>query len=314
MIWATLGRAAQVIAMMLLVATLCFGAQHALPGDAAVQVAVARQGESAGDGGIARARADGGFDRPILVQFGAWVGQLSRLDLGASLVSRRPVLDELADRAAATLRIGILAVLLGSLLALPMGLLAGLRPGGIADVTVAAASALFVALPPFLLGLVLVAVLAVRLGWLPAAGAGDWRHLALPVATLALGFAAPLARITRHAVADAWGAFPVTFGRLKGLSAGRSGLRHGARNAAIPVTIAAGLRLAGILEGFVVIETLFNVPGLGDLLVRSLVARDIPVVQGAALLFGLVYGIVGLMLDAACLALDPRRRLNRPMA
>ncbi len=308
------GRLAQVAAMMLLVVVLCFAAQHALPGDAAVQVAVARQGESAGDSGIERARQDGGFDRPVAVQFGAWLARLGRLDLGESLISRRPVAEELATRAAVTLRIGLLAVLVGLLLALPLGLAAGLRPGGTADGVVALCAALFVAIPPFLLGLLLVAVAVVHLGLLPAAGTGGWRHLVLPVVTLALGFAAPMSLIVRHAVADAWAAFPVTFGRLKGLSAARSGLRHGVRNAAIPVTVAAGLRLVAVLEGFVVVETLFNIPGLGDLLVSALVARDIPVVQGAALLFGLVYGAVGILLDVACVALDPRRRLGRAAA
>lgn len=314
MIPAALARLAQVAAMALLVSTLCFAAQHALPGDAALQVAVARQGEAVGEAGIAQARADGGFDRAVAVQYGTWLGHLARLDLGTSLVSRRPVLGELAGRAGVTLRIGGLAVLAGLALALPLGLLAGLRPGGAADWAVAAGSAVVVALPPFLLGLLLVSVAAVRLGWLPAAGTGSWQHLVLPVATLGLGVAAPLARVTRHAVAEAWGAFPVTFGRLKGLSRARSGLRHGARNAAIPVTMAAGLRLAAVLEGFVVIETLFNVPGVGDLLVRSLVAHDIPMVQGAALLFGLLYGVAGIVLDGACLLLDPRRRLVRALA
>lgn len=314
MIRAAAGRLLQVAAMMLVVATLCFAAQHALPGDPALQVAVARQGEAVGETAIARARAQGGFDQPVAVQFATWLDHLARLDLGTSLVSRKPVLDELAGRAALTLRIGALSVLLGLLIALPLGLWSGLRPGGIVDAAAAALAALAVALPPFLVGLLLVSLLAVRLGWLPAAGTGSWPHLVLPVLALALGFSAVLARVTRHAVVEAWGAVPMTFGRLKGLSPLRAGLRHGVRNAAIPVVMATGLRLAAVLEGFVVVETLFNLPGLGDLLVRAIVARDIPVVQGTALLLGLIYGVAGLVLDLACLVLDPRRRLQRAVA
>lgn len=297
--------------MMLAVATLCFAAQHALPGDPALQVAIARQGESVGDAGIARARLQGGFDQPTAIQFGTWLGHLVQLDLGNSLVSRQPVTEVLANRAALTLKIGGLSVLVGLAIGLPLGLWSGLRPCGLIDAAVTALAAVFVALPPFLVGLLLVAGLAIRLGWLPPAGTGSWQHLVLPVLTLALGFAALLARVTRHAVVEAWGAFPMTFGRLKGLSRARAGWRHGVRNAAIPVVMAATLRLAAVLEGFVVIETLFNLPGLGDLLVRSIIARDVPVVLGAALLFGLIYGVAGIALDLACLALDPRRRLQR---
>lgn len=314
MIRSAVGRALEVLVMMLAVATLCFAAEQALPGDAALQIAVARQGEAVSPAGIARARAEGGLDRPVVEQFTAWLGRLGRLDLGTSLVSQRPVAQEIAGRAWLTSRVGVLSVAFGLLIGLPLGLVAGLRPAGAADAVVATLSALFVAVPAFVIGLLLVALLSIRLGWLPAAGSGTWLHLVLPVLTLALGFAAALARVTRHAAAEAWGAFPVTFGRLKGLSRARAGLRHGARNAAIPVVTATGLRVAAVLEGFVVVETLFNLPGLGDLLVRSIVARDIPVVQGAGLLLALVYGLVGILIDAACLILDPRRRLQRVLA
>lgn len=304
------GRIAQLAVMLLAVSGLCFAALQSLPGDKALALAVARQGEQVGAAGIVQAGQDAGFDRPVLAQFAEWTWRAVRLDLGYSLVSRRPVVDELAPRLMVTLRIGGLAVLLGLVLALPLGLWAGLRPGGIVDGGVAVAAAVFSAVPAFLVGLLLVMLFAIRLGWLPAAGSGAPAHAVLPIATLALGFAAPLARVVRQAVAEAWGAFAVTFGRLKGLSPARAGLRHGVRNAAIPVVMMTGLRFAAVLEGFVVVETLFNLPGLGELLVRALIARDIPVVQGAALLFGLVYGTIGLALDAACVAIDPRRRMR----
>lgn len=310
LIGAIAGRLAQLAAMLLAVVLLCFAAMQALPGDKAVQLAVARHGERAGEDGIARASRDGGFDRPMVVQFADWAGRLLRLDLGHSLVSRRPVVDELGPRLRVTLIAGGVSVLLGLAVGLPLGVWAGLRPGGVVDGVVAVAAALFSAVPAFLLGLLLVMLFAIRLGWLPAAGGGTALHWVLPICTLAIGFAAPLARVTRQAVMEAWGAFPVTFGRLKGLSPARAGLRHGVRNAAIPVVMLTGLRFAAVIEGFAVIETLFNLPGLGDLLVRALVSRDIPTVQAAALLFGLLYGVVGLVLDAACAAIDPRRRLR----
>ncbi len=310
MLRAALGRLLQGLAMMAVAASLCFAAQHALPGDAGLEVAAARSGEALTDAGIARATRDGGFDRPLAAQFAAWAGRLLRLDLGSSLLTRRPVLVELAAHAGVTLRIGAMAVLVGLVIALPAGLAAGLRPGSAVDAAVAAAAAAISALPAFLVGLLLVDLFAIRLGWLPAAGSSSALHLVLPTLTLALGFAAPMARIVRQAVREAWGAFPVTFAALKGLTPFRAGLRHGARNAAIPVAVATFLRVAAVFEGFVVIETLFNIPGLGELLVKSLIGRDIPVVQGVALLFGLLYAVLGLAIDAACLALDPRRRLR----
>jgi peptide/nickel transport system permease protein len=310
LIGALAARLAQLSAMLLAVVVLCFAAMQALPGDKAVQLAVARSGERASEAGIDAARREGGFDRSVSAQFGAWAGRLVRLDLGHSLVSRKPVAEELWPRLRLTLLVGGLSVALGLALGLPLGLWAGLRPGGAVEMAVAGAAALFSAVPAFLLGLLLVMLFAIRLGWLPAAGGAGWAGLVLPVATLALGFAAPLAAVTRQAVVEAWGAFAMTFGRMKGLSAARAGWRHGVRNAAVPVVVMAGLRFAAVIEGFAVIETLFNLPGLGEMLVRALVARDIPMVQGAALMFGVIYGVVGLALDAACAAIDPRRRLR----
>lgn len=305
-----LARLAQMAAVVATVAILCFGAQMLLPGDKAVQVAVARSGEAVGEAAIARAQADGGFGRSVPAQFASWMGRLVSGDMGVSLISRRPVAEALAQRLPVTLKIGVMSVLLGLLLGIPPGVGAGLRPGGVLDAGVAAAAALFSALPSFLVGLVLVAFFAVRLGWLPSAGSATMGHLVLPALTLALPFAAGLARIARHAVRRSWSAFPVVFGRLKGLSPVSAGLRHGVRNAAVPVVVATGLRLAAVLEGFVVVETLFNVPGLGDLLVHAVLARDIPMMQGVAVVFGVIYGLAGLLIDLACAALDPRLRLR----
>ena len=176
LIGALAARLAQLVAMLLAVVLLCFAAMQALPGDKAVQLAVARHGERAGEDGIARASRDGGFDRPVAAQFADWAGQVLRLDLGHSLVSRRPVVDELWPRLRVTLIAGGLSVLLGVLVGVPLGAWAGLRPGGVVDGAVAVAAALFSAVPAFLLGLLLVMLFAIRLGWLPAAGGGTALH------------------------------------------------------------------------------------------------------------------------------------------
>jgi peptide/nickel transport system permease protein len=158
-----------------------------------------------------------------------------------------------------------------------------------------------------LVGLLLIAVFALALRWLPPAGYAGGSHLVLPAATLALSLAAVSVRIIRHAVADTRNAFFMTFARLKGQSAAAAFRHHGVRNAAIPVVTLAALQFAFVVDGFVVVETLLNYPGMGELLVKSLLARDVPVIMGAGMVFGLVFVLANLAADIAGLVLDPRR-------
>ncbi|MBC7799484.1 MAG: ABC transporter permease [Gemmatimonadaceae bacterium] len=301
-------RLTQAAATTLVLATLCFAFVHALPGDTALRVAAARVGEDrltteAAD----RIRREEGLDRPLFLQYAAWIGQVARFDLGRSMVSRKPVLEELGHYGRLTLQLGALGWLLSYVIALPLGIVAGLRPGDWVDrVTMAVAVAL-ASLPSFLIGVGLIAVFALALRWLPPAGARDWSHMVLPAFTLALGLATYSVRILRNAVAEVRAAFFMTFSRIRGLGAGQAFRRHGVRNALIPVATFAALQLAYVVDGFVVVETLFAYPGLGDLLIKALLARDVPIVMGAALLMGLAYALLNLCADLLCLWLDPRR-------
>lgn len=291
-----------------LLASLCFALTHALPGDTALRIAAARVGEDRlTQQAVERIRAEAGLDRPILAQYGTWMTQLATGDLGRSMVSGRKVADELAHHARYTFGLGAVGWLLSYAIALPIGVWAGFRPGGLVDRASLGFSVLLASLPPFLTGIGLIAVFALALRWLPPAGFRTASHMVLPAVTLALGLAAFSVRIIRAAVAEVRAAFYMTFARIRGLGALAAFRHHGLRNAAIPVATFAALQFAYVVDGFVVIETLFNYPGLGELLVKALLARDVPIIMGAALLIGLLYAALNLAADLVCLALDPRR-------
>lgn len=295
-----------------LLASLCFAFVHALPGDTALRIAAARVGEERVTSEVAdRIRREEGLDRPLLQQYGAWLGRLMRGDLGHSLVSRQPVWQELAYHGRFTLGLGGLGWLLSYLIALPLGVACGFRPGGWLDRLTNGAAVALAAMPAFLVGIGLISVFALSLRWLPPAGFRTAGHMVLPALTLALGLAAFSVRIIRNAVVEVRSAFYMTFAQIRGRSAGHAFAHHGVRNAAIPVATFAALQFAYLIDGFVVVETLFAYPGLGELLVKALVARDVPVIMGAGLVIGLLYAAVSLCADFACLWLDPRHDARR---
>jgi len=301
-------RALQAVLTAWLLASLCFAFMHALPGDTALRIAAARIGEERVTTETAeRIRREEGLDQPIARQYARWLGRLAQGDLGQSLVSRKPVWEELAYHGRFTLGLGALGWLLSYLIALPLGLACGFRPGGWLDRATNTVAVALASLPTFMVGIGLVFIFSLSLRWLPPAGFRTPAHLALPAVTLALGLAAFSVRIIRNAVVEVRGAFYMTFARIRGRSAASAFGHHGVRNAAIPVATFAALQFAYMVDGFVVVETLFNYPGLGELLVKALLARDIPVVMGAGLLIGLMYAVVNLAADLLCLKLDPRR-------
>lgn len=303
-----LGRLGQALATAGLLATLCFAFVHALPGDAALKIAASRVGEERMTAEtVERIRREEGLDRPLIVQYAQWIGRLAQGDLGRSLVSGRPVVEELAYHGRFTLGLGLAGWLLSYLIALPLGVAAGFRPGGFIDRASTGFAVLLASLPTFLVGIGLISLFALTLRWFPPAGHRTYGHMVLPALTLALGLAAFSVPIIRNAVADVRARFYMTFARLKGASPAAAFRRHGLRNAAIPVATFAALQFAFVVDGFVVIETLFAYPGLGELLVKSLIARDVPVIMGAGLLIGTLYAMANLTADLICLKLDPRR-------
>jgi peptide/nickel transport system permease protein len=304
-------RLTQALATAFVLATLCFAFVHALPGDAALRIAAARVGEDRLTEEVTeRIRREEGLDRPVLMQYAHWMGRLAQGDLGKSLVTRKPVLDELAYHASFTLGLGLAGWALSYLIALPLGLAAGSRPGGFIDRATQGMAVLLASTPAFLIGILLISIFALSLRWLPPAGYRTGWHMLLPALTLALGLAAYSVRVIRNAVIDVRASFFMTFAEIRGLTPGSAFRRHGVRNAAIPVVTFMALQMGYVIDGFVVIETLFNYPGLGDLLVKSLLARDVPMIMGAGILIGLMFALANLLADLACLWLDPRQRLR----
>lgn len=302
-------RALQAVLVAVLVGALCFLLLRALPGDMAFRIAASRYGYDLVDVRAATAvRAELGLDRPVLAQLGAWLLALAQGDLGVSLVSGGRVASEVAHHLGATLLLSAAAMIPAALLGPALGLWAGLRPGGVSDRVGLVVAAALRALPSFAVGVGLMLLLAGWLDWLPASDDGTPAGIVLPALTLALGLAATSSRIARDAVVAARRAPHFAFAELKGLSPAQSVRRHVLRNAAIPVVSYLGLQFALLIEGVVVVEALFAWPGIGHAVVDAVLARDVPMVQGAVLALALGFVALNALMDLAVGLLDPRRR------
>ncbi|MGR2740805.1 ABC transporter permease [Billgrantia sp. Q4P2] len=292
-----------------MVGTLTFVLTRSLPGDMAYRIAAGRYGHDMVNTNAAEAvRAELALDQPALTAYFGWLWDLVQFDLGRSLVSGEPVMAELWHQLGHSLGLAAMAVLLSLLLGPPLGLIAGLKPNGVLDRVSEVAASVLRALPPFAVGLLLILIFSVSLGWLPAAGHGRSAHAVLPALTLALALAAISSRVARNAMADVSQSAYYAFSRTKGLNERLSFLRHGLRNAAVPVVAYLGVQFVYLIEGVVVVETLFAWPGIGHALVHAIVARDVPMIQGTALVMGLMFVALNTVVDLFCHWLDPRRR------
>lgn len=307
---ALLHRAVQALMVGLVVGVLTFLVMRALPGDAAYRIAAARYGYDLVDSAAAAAvRAELGLDGPWLPALLRWLGDLAQGRLGVSVVSGEPVWHELAHELGASAVLAAATLALVATIGLPLGVACGLRPGGALDRLSLALAVALRALPPFVLGLVLVLLFSVQLAVLPAAGHGDGASLLLPAVTLALPLAATAARVVRESVAAVAGSAYWAHARTKGLPPAVLLLNHGLRNAAVPVVAWLGVQAVLLVEGVVIVETLYARPGLGHAMVHAIFGRDVPMIQGTALVLGLLFVAFNALVDAACLALDPRRRV-----
>ncbi|RYF79835.1 MAG: ABC transporter permease [Comamonadaceae bacterium] len=307
-----LRRGLQIVLLALLVGTLCFVMARLLPGDMATRIAAGRYGYDLVSNAAAQAvRIELGLDQPAWLALLHWWGELARLDLGTSLVTGNPVWAEIAHQLGATLDLTLAALVLALLIGVPLGLWAGLHPGGHVDRLTLALAVLLRAVPPFLLAVLLMLGLAVHTGMLPVAGDQHASSLLLPALTLGLGLAAGLARVTRGAMREVAASPSYEFARTKGLSDAQTLARHGLRQAAVPVVAYLGVHAVFLVEGAVVVETLFAWPGIGHALVHAVFGRDVPMIQGTALCMGLIFVLFNLAVDALCLALDPRQRMDQ---
>ncbi|MEI2766090.1 MAG: ABC transporter permease [Dermatophilaceae bacterium] len=291
---------------------LVFAFMVLLPGDPA-RVAL---GVTATEETVAALRHDYGLDRPLHLQYLSWVGGLIRLDPGLSYVSKTPIGPQLADRLQVSLLLVGAAMLVAVALAVPTGVLMAVRHRRASGLALAALSQVGVSVPAFLAGILLITLFAVRLGWLPAGGwtapaddpAQFLRRIVLPALSLGLVQGAVLTRYVRSAVLDVLREDYLRTARAKGLTPARALVRHGLRNAAVPVVTVLGLQLATLLIGAVVIERVFVIPGLGSLLLDAVANRDLIVVQDVVMVLVVAVLVVNLVVDLLYLVIDPRLR------
>lgn len=302
-------RLMQCVAVVLIVGTLSFALMVALPGDPAMRIAAGRYGPDMMNSAIAeQVRAELDLEQPLAQRFVVWMGDLLRFDLGHSLVTGAPVVDEIGLQLGHSLMLALLAFVISLLIGPTLGALAGLMPGSWVDrFTLVLATALR-AVPPFVLAVLMMVIFAVTLRWLPSAGFGSWQHLLLPAITLALGLAAMSSRVMRDAMVRVTREPYFAHARLKGLSDRAVAQRHGLRNASLPVFTYLGLQLVYLVEGVVVVESIFAFPGIGHALVHAIIARDVPMVQGTALAMGGLFVVLNSLVDLGCVYLDPRLR------
>ncbi|PJE27084.1 peptide/nickel transport system permease protein [Pseudooceanicola antarcticus] len=276
------------------------------PGDPATTIAVARYDSVVSQEIIAQIRAEAGLDAGYWTAFRHWVTPLLAGDLGNSAVSGRPIWPEMRTAMALTAPLALSGLLIGLGLSIPLAMLAVRHPGGWVDRGAVAVASLGAAMPAYWLALLLILLFAVKLLWLPAMGTGSARHLILPALTLGLGTAAALTRILRSALLEARGAPFLPALARRGVQRRERALSHIAPHAAIPVLTVAGLELAFLLEGTVMVEVIFARPGLGGFLIHAIQARDFPKVQAVVLLIALVFVVVNLLTDLLYQLVDPR--------
>jgi peptide/nickel transport system permease protein len=294
------------IPVLLGVATLVFSLIHLIPGDP-VQ---AMLGDAASPESVIEMRSKLGLDRPLYVQYVAFLKDAAQGDLGTSLRTNEPVTAAIAARLPATFELALAAMLVAIAIAIPAGIVAAVWAGTSIDHAATTLALLGISMPNFWLGPLLAIVFSVSLGWLPVSGRGTLAHLVLPAITLGAPLAAVLARMTRASLIDELRELYVTAARARGVSATRVVLRHAFRNSLIPIVTVLGLQVGAVLTGAVITETIFAWPGVGRLLIQSIGFRDYPLVQGCILLIAVTYVSVNLVTDMAYGYLDPRIRVG----
>ncbi len=309
---ALLKRAGGMVVVLALVVTVVFVIVRVTPGDPAAVML----GSDATPEDIAALRERLGLNAPLLEQYGRFVFDVARGDLGQSIFLGQPVTTALAARAEPTFFLTLFSILIAVAIALPVGILSAVKRGTAFDQIVVGVAMIAASVPSFWLGLILIQTFAVSLGWFPASGYGGpgtpflerLHHLVLPAVALGVVNSALITRFTRAAMLDVLGEDYVRTARAKGAGPGRVVLKHALKNALIPIITVIGLSIALLVAGAVVTETVFGLPGVGNLVVQAVLRRDYPVIQGALLVVAAIYVLINFAVDMLYLAVDPRVR------
>ena len=299
-----LRRVAAAIPSLLGVLIIVFLMVRLAPGDPALLLA----GELADEALLERIRERFGLNEPWHVQFWVFLRNLVQGDLGISTRTNRPVVSELQSYFPSTVQLAAAAMVVASCIGIPTGVIAAVKPNSIFDYVATLIALLGVSMPVFWFGLLAILYFSVDLGWFPVAGKGTFAHVVLPAVTLGTSAAAILARMTRSSMLEVLSQDYVRTASAKGVRRSRVTLKHALRNALIPVVTVAGLQFGSLMAGTVLTETVFSWPGIGRLLVDSILARDYPVVQASVLLIATTFITVNLLVDLLYGVIDPRLR------
>jgi len=290
------------VPLLLLTVTVVFVVFALIPGDPAVILA----GETANPATVEAIRQRYGLDRPLVVRYGIYLSRMARGDLGASIFSGVPVIQEIRDRFPRTLQLAATSIGLAVAVGVLLGIAAALKKDTVVDHLATLVALGGISIPGFWLALVLIYVFSVQYRWFPTGGTGGWRALVLPTLTLSVFSIAYIARITRSLLLEVISRDYVRTARAKGVSGPSIVLKHALRNAMIPLVTVVGLRLGVMLTGSVVTESIFAWPGLGRLMVTAVNNRDYPIIQGVLLTFAATFVVVNLLVDLLYAILDPR--------
>jgi len=301
----------QLLLVIWSVGTLTFVLTRLLPGDMAYRIAASRYGYDQTDSAAATlVQAELGLDLPWWRSYASWLTDLLQLNLGKSLVSGESVWALIGHQFGHTLALALVALLLAFLIGPPLGLVAAMKPQGLFDRFTLIFSTLLRSFPAFIIGIALITLFSVQLKWLPAAGYGELQHFFLPALTLALGLSAVSIRVSRNAMVAVATSEYYQFSRLKGLNKTLRFVRHGLRNVAIPILAYHSVQLIYLIEGVVIVESLFAWPGSGHALVHAVIARDVPMIQGTALIMGAIFVLLNMAVDMLNRLIDPRIRYH----
>jgi peptide/nickel transport system permease protein len=300
------------IPVVMIVAVIVFMLLRLTPGDPAAAIV----GDAGSTQDIQLVRAQLGLDLPLPRQFIIWVGRTLSGNLGESYYYKQSISSLISQRLQPTLSLGALTLITAVIIAVPLGAVAGWRQGRVLDRALMTFSVLGFSIPGFVISYTMIWLFSLHLGWLPSQGYsrledGLWpwlRHLLLPASTLSIVYIALIARVTRAAVSEALTEDYIRTARAKGVGEMRVLVQHALANAAVPIVTVIGLGLALLISGVVVTETVFAIPGLGQLTVDAVLSRDYPLIQGVTLLFSLSYVLVNLLVDVSYIFLDPRIR------
>ncbi|MDQ3657734.1 MAG: ABC transporter permease [Chloroflexota bacterium] len=292
-------------------ATIVFFLLRAIPGDPIIQMLGPEYTPAAADA----LRHKLGLDEPVIVQYFRWMGNMLRGDLGSSITGAESVRDAIINGLPKTMSIAAVAFVIATAIAIPTGVLAALHRNSFLDFAVSMVAFVGVSMPSFWFGIILILVFSVQLNWLPSLGYasfsedGPWEwfsHLILPSLAIGAGYAAILMRFVRAGLLEALSSDYIRTARAKGVSERRVVIAHGLRNSLIPVVTVAGIQIALLLSGTVVIETVFSIRGIGRLLVGAIFDKDYPMVQGAILVVAVIFVGANLIVDVVYTLIDPR--------